>query len=62
MFGLRQFQVLGNEIALHVVSCKIQLPIKDMAIPHIPWAALAQTKAVGASWEELESLLRNTVG
>ena len=34
-FGLRQLQVLGNEIALHVVSCKIQLPIKDMGYsPH----------------------------
>ena len=32
-FGLRQLQVLGNEIALpcsHVFSCKVQLPIKDM--------------------------------
>ena len=28
--GGRQLQVFGNEIALHVVSCKIQLPIKAM--------------------------------
>ena len=34
-FGLGQLQILGTEIALHVVSCKVQLPIKDMGhSPH----------------------------
>ena len=36
-FGLGQLQIPGNEIALRVVSCKVQLPIKDMGhSPHTP--------------------------
>ena len=56
-FGLRQLQVLGNEIALHVVSCKIQFPMKDMGHSHTPRAGLAQSNSVGASSESLESSL-----
>ena len=44
-----------KEIALHVV--KYNYPSKTWAIPHTPWAALAQILSLGLSSESLESSL-----